>query len=99
VSEACVSAAGAIVYVVVGMLVFFALVSTIPVSGMTDIPHYAKTFLCAHCHPARLQLHTHVTVACVCAWSQTCLSAITSTTSRPRSTSAARHPHLHSSHN
>ena len=57
-SEACVSAAGAIVYVVVGLFAFFALVSMVPISGMTDVPHYARTFICAP-HRALPLLRSH----------------------------------------
>ena len=86
VSEACVSAAGAIVYVVVGLFVFFALVSAVPVNGMTDMPHYARTFVCAHSRV--LAWLPRVTVCFVRL--QTCQSATTLTTSRPCSTLGAR---------
>jgi hypothetical protein len=86
VSEACVSAAGAIVYVVAGLFVFFALVSAVPINGMTDMPHYARTFVCAH--PRVLAWLPRVTVFCVRL--QTCQSATTLTTSRPCSTFGAR---------
>lgn len=92
-ARACVSAAGAVCYVVVGFFFFcfIALKFPHPISGVTDMPEYAKSFLCArpsarpsarcpHAPATRVRAQTH-------RW------RITSTTSTRVSAPAARRRH------
>ena len=87
--RACVRCTGAFCWVFLGLVVFFVLVSYIPVSGVTEAPAYARTLIymslgCV-CHKFITMLKSRLT-------SFVCLAGTTSTTYKKRWGASAHHP-------